>query len=99
MFSSLSELVPKVRLPFTALISPHLAPAVAAKVMGTLRVTKPVLWFSIFDCVPPKSKSEMEEAPELFRTQLREPVQSNRFWGQRAELRLGLLLPAPWPPR
>ena len=35
--------VPKVRSPLTALISPHAAPAVAAKVIGALMVTSPVL--------------------------------------------------------
>ena len=71
--------LPKVSPPFTALISPHAAPAVAAKMIGALIVTSPVLWFSIFACTPPLSKSESTVGPPWFRVHALLPVHSNWF--------------------
>ena len=50
----LAKLIPL--LTATALISPHAAPVVAAKVMLALIVTPPVPRLSSFACVPPLSK-------------------------------------------
>ena len=71
--------LPNVRSPLTALISPHAAPAVAAKVTGALIVTSPVLWFSTFACTPLLSKSEITAPPELFSVHALAPVQSSWF--------------------
>ena len=67
--------LPKVILLLTALISPHAAPAVAAKVTGALMVTPPVPRLSSFACTPPLSKRLSTEPPELFSTHALLPFQ------------------------
>src|SRR5436305_10136146 len=70
---------PNVMSPLTALISPHAAPAVAAKLIGTFNVTSPVLWFSIFACVPVLSNKEMVAELALLRFHDKPPVHSSWF--------------------
>ena len=57
----------------------------AAKVTGALIVTRPLLWFSIFACVPPLSKSERVVEP--LSVHARPPVHRSLFM-EAAELLL-----------